>query len=44
MSNDITKERRRYRVQYSVTREESYEIEAANEDETTDNAFTDGEL
>lgn len=35
--------RRKFRVLYSVTRSEYYEIEAANPDEALDKAFGDGE-
>jgi len=46
MSN--TKQRqaiiRRFRVLYSVTRSEEYEIDAANRTEAEERAFTDGEF
>ena len=41
---NTTEENHKYRVQYNVTREETYKIEAANEEEATDNAFTEGEV
>ena len=35
---------RRYRVLYSVTRSEEYEIDAGNPTEAEERAFTDGEF
>ncbi len=46
MTTETTNEAatRKYSVLYAVTRGEYYEIEAANEEEAKDKAFTDGEF
>lgn len=42
--NDIVAATRKYRVLYSVTRTEYYEIEAMSPEEATQRAFRDGKL
>jgi len=42
--NDIVAATRKYRVLYSVTRTEYYEIEATSPEEATQRAFRDGKL